>query len=227
MQDVLRQDVRTHLPRLREVDDEQQALYARFFDVEWQYVKPTPPAAGEAPAQKWWRKVPAIKAASGTLSERAAREVACMVTWCSAKVAVCRRVNDECIQGMVTPADFLEALPKHAKTLQIGDAMRRALEKSSGSAAKGSLHELAYVEGVFGVLTKDGVDRTDKLKLMEVLSHLEKAALIWDRKAEKDSKLKKDSEKAGNARRVISSVRSAMPGLGQTPLETAKLANNR
>ena len=35
------------------------------------------------------------------------------------------------------------------------------------------------------------------------------------------------AEKAANARRGIATVRTAQPGIGQTNLETAKLANNR
>ena len=61
MLDVVRDDVRKDLPILSMIDDEQQALFARFVDVEWHYVKP---AAGGAAGdeQRWWRTAAAIEA---------------------------------------------------------------------------------------------------------------------------------------------------------------------
>ena len=48
--DVVREDVRVELPILIKCDDEQQALYARFLDVEWHYVKPTAKEAADEAA---------------------------------------------------------------------------------------------------------------------------------------------------------------------------------
>ena len=73
--------------------------------VEWVYVKPSAPAPGETPNAKWWRKVPAIKAEGG-LTERWSKELAAMVTWCSTKLAVCRQVNDKCIQAHPHPLAY-------------------------------------------------------------------------------------------------------------------------
>ena len=72
---------------------------------------------------------------------------------------------------------------------------------------------------------------------MQVLSALERAALVWERheRAHHDDYHinlgfgggLSDLDKAANARRVVRTVRVCLPGLGQTQLETAKLANNR
>ena len=236
MMDVLREDVRNDLPKLKEIDDEQQALYARFLDVQWEYVKPKAPSAGSsAPPGQWWKKVAKMKGGVGaTLSDHWVKELSCIVSWAFESLSICRKVNDACIGRMETPEAFLEALPKHAKQLAMGDAMRKALEK--GEKAQSELYSL---DGVFAILQKDGIEPSDKLNLREVLSTLEKAALVWERKEKDDEEghhhhllpvghsHHHHAEKAANARQVIKAVRQAQPGLGQTQLETAKLANNR
>ena len=80
-------------------------------------------------------------------------------------------------------------------------------------------HEPGHVDRVLEILAKDGVACDDKMALLEALGAIEKAVLIWERKS--------DGQKAASARTMIAAVRSAMPDLGQTPLETAKLASNR
>lgn len=117
MMDTLREDVRTDLPHIRSADDQQQALFARFQDVEWTYVKPPAPAAGGAtdPSVKWWRKVPQLKDPGGALSERWENELAYVVAWCTAKLLLMRQINDRCLDRMGLPAGFIDSLPKHAK----------------------------------------------------------------------------------------------------------------
>ena len=161
MKDVLREDVRQQLPQLRACDDAQQALYARFIDVEWEYAKPKPPAggAGESATAKWWKKVAVMKGGDRTtLSEHWEKELSFVVAWAASQLAMCRQVNDACLERMETPEAFIEALPKHAKALPLGDALRRALEKAKKDAS-----ELGHAESVFGILAKDGIDADDKL----------------------------------------------------------------
>ena len=57
----------------------------------------------------------------------------------------------------------------------VAAAKRKALEK--GEKAQSELYSL---DGVFAILQKDGIEPSDKLNLMEVLSTLEKAALADD-----------------------------------------------
>lgn len=80
-------------------------------------------------------------------------------------------------------------------------------------------HEPGHVERCLEILAKDGVACGDKNALLEALGAIEKAVIIWERKS--------DGHKAASARTMIAAVRSALPDLGQTPLETAKLASNR
>jgi hypothetical protein len=232
MMDVVREDVRVHLPKLRACDEQQQALYGRFVDVEWEYAKPTPPAAsggeagvaagcaaGGAAELKWWKKVAAMRESGARLSAQWANELASMVAWAAANVEMCRRVNDESLAFMPVPESYIESLPKHAKSLPLGEHLRRVLERTSSPPS-----ELGYVEGVFALLAKDGVADDDKLALSQLLSALERAALVWERKAERRPG---GNAKAANARKVIAAVRARQPGLGQTSLERAKLADNR
>ena len=83
------------------------------------------------------RKVPALKEAGGSLSNKWAVELASIVAWCTSKLVVLRGVNDRCLERMEVPAEFTESLPKHAKALNIGDALRKALEKQCSSKVRG------------------------------------------------------------------------------------------
>ena len=167
--DVVREDVRVELPILIKCDDEQQALYARFLDVEWHYVKPTAKeAADEAAAPgggggggggQWWKKVAAMKAAHPQLSERWVSELRHVVLWASAALDACRTVNDACLARMATPEEVLEALPKHAKGLGLGDHIHKALERGLAHPKT----ELSTADAVYGVLSRDGVDRAGRV----------------------------------------------------------------
>lgn len=211
MLDVLREDVRRDLPALLGTDDAQQVLFSRFVHVEWMYVKPSKEAS-----LQWWRKVAVMKPEHTTLSPSWAAELRRMVCWAEHELVAIRSINDRCLERMENPADFLDALPKQAKALNLGEHTRRALEKDGSATGK---NEPGYVERVFDTLARDGVPSDDKMAVLEAVATLEKAALVWARKV--------DDQKAANARRMIAAVRAAMPGLGQTPLETNKLANNR
>ena len=132
-----------------------------------------------------------------------------MTCWC----------EHELLERKEAPLDFLEALPRHIKAVGLGESTRRALEK--GPVLKGG-QASSTIGDVFATLAKDGVKSDDKIAVLEVLAAVEKAALLWTR-AGKAS----DVHKAVRAREMIAAVRSSMPGLGQTPLETSKLASNR
>ena len=101
--------------------------------------------------------------------------------------------------------------------------MHKGLEK------KGEIDPLA-------LLAAEGLDldekkgKLDKLALMETLNALEKAALVWERKAAEEHKQKdidRHTEQAQRARSVIEAVKERLPGLGQTQLEQEKMSANR
>ena len=90
MLDVLREDVRTDLPRLSACDEEQQAIFARFIDTDWEYVKPggADAAGGGGGGGQWWKKVPRLRAGSSTLSEHWTTELVCMIGWAEEQLGV-------------------------------------------------------------------------------------------------------------------------------------------
>ena len=143
------------------------------------------------------------------------------------ELSAVRSLNDRCLERMATPADFVEALPRSVKALNLGEHMRRALERE-GAGPQGK-NDPEYGRSVFETLAKDGVAVEDRMAMLEAVGALEKAALVWVRLCEKKAggAACTENRQAANARAAIAAVRSAMPGLGQTPLETSKLAHNR
>ena len=111
MKDVVRDDVRHHLPTLCAIDDEQQALYARFLDVDWEYVKPPPAGgAGAAAGAKWWKKVARVIGGEGaSLSDHWRGELQLIVKWAAGGLRRCRRINDACLERMETPEACVSA----------------------------------------------------------------------------------------------------------------------
>ena len=197
MEDALREDIATHLPLLREADELQQAVFTRFADREWGYRKRA--AGGEggegADGGKWWKRVAALQDGRDDLSRRWRVELSCLVAWASRKIALCREVNDACLERMEVPPSFVEALPKHARALAIAEPIRRALTKG---------HRL---DGP-AILQQAGVGLGDKLVLLETINSLQKASLVWERKGHKD----KDAA-ASNARFLVSVIKAQVPEL--------------
>ena len=223
--DVVRDDIRTQLPRLRELDEQMQAVFLRFADVEWEYRKLTQDEQAKMAAQ-WWKKVPHLPGGK-KLSDDWTRQLGCIVMFASEQLRLCRAVNDACIARMVVPEAYLEKLPKNAGDV-LSKSLHRALNKDKIDP--------------YSVLSGEGFDLDggdfDKLSLMETLNGLERAALVWERKAAESDrekgkmgflggdKTKKDMA-AMKAHAVIEAVKEKLPGLGQTQLEQEKMTNNR
>lgn len=62
---------------------------------------------------------------------------------------------------------YLDALPKHVKALPLGEALRKSVERQL-KGGEGAASVLDTADGVFSVLAKDGIERGDKLSMMEV-----------------------------------------------------------
>ena len=194
-----------------------QALFTRFVDLPWEYRKLTAEEQTTTADGKWWKKVP--KMTKGSLPTKWARELACIAAFCGRELAQCRVVNDEAIGRMAVPDDYLASLPKNA-----GDVSGKgAMDGMSKALKKDKLDP-------FALLAAEGVDRSDKIALMEAMNNLEKMALIWEGKMEAKGKKggggKKDMGTI-NARKVVSAIKSAYPGMGQTALEQTKMQQNR
>jgi len=210
MRDTLRDDIRTKLPMLIEIDDRMQALFVRFVDATWIYRKPTAEEQAASGDAKWWRKVPAMP--EGTeLSQRWISELGCVVVWATGQLRTCRDINDASIERMTVPEAYITKLPKNARDV-ISDSMRRLLSKDKEFDA-------------MAVLRTEGVVVEDKLQLMEAINNLEKAAMVWERKAEKGHN-KKDIV-ATNCKKLIGAVKRECAELVQSELEQAKMQANR
>ena len=108
MHDVLREDIREYLPRLKQSDERGIALFPRFADVEWVYRKPAAPSGADP--GKWWRKVAAMPDGK-KLSSRWAAELSCMVAWAAEQLEMCREVNDASLKYETLYETFFVATP--------------------------------------------------------------------------------------------------------------------
>lgn len=177
MKDVLREDVRHHLPTLCAIDNEQQVLYARFIDVDWEYIKPLE-VRGMAGGGKWWKKVVRIIGGdSAALSEHWRNELSLIIQWASDGLGRCRRINDASLEMMETPEAYLDALPKHAKALPLGESLRKAVERQAKNE-DGVASTLDTADNVFDLLAKDGIEAANKLSMVEVRAPFSASPLI-------------------------------------------------
>ena len=211
MVDSVREDIRVSLPKLEEMDNRMQALFARFSDADWKYRKLTPDEQASAGASgKWWKKVPHLPDGK-ELPARWVSELTCLVVWAHQQLRVCRDVQDAAIERMPVPDSFTEKLPKNARDV-CKDSLRKAISKDQEP-------------NVAAVLKKEGLSLDDKLGVMELVNNLEKAALIWAHKAE-GGKSKKDTL-SEHALRFVRAVKHECTSLVQSELEQAKLQHNR
>ena len=99
----------------------------------------------------WDRKEQVKGGVGATLSDHWVKELSCIVSWAFESLSICRKVNDACIGRMETPEAVLEALPKHAKQLAMGDAMRKALEKGEKAQSELAEHKAKEEERAKGI----------------------------------------------------------------------------
>ena len=212
MVDSLRSDVRDDLPLLVEADGRMQALFARFSDADWGYRKLTEEEKAGASAAKWWKKVPHVPDGK-RLSTRWVSELSCTVVWADAQLRDVRKVNDAAIARMSVPESYLDKLPKNARGV-VRDSMRKTLAK------EGEVDALS-------ILAKEGIALEDKLAVMELVNNLEKAALVWELKAEEKGAKSKKDRLGANTRRFIASVKAASHSIAQHRTASHSIAQHR
>mmetsp|Transcript_29343 Transcript_29343/g.69042 ORF Transcript_29343/g.69042 Transcript_29343/m.69042 type:complete len:299 (+) Transcript_29343:281-1177(+) len=220
MVSIQREDIRTHLPFLRELDtlllDTLDAFDGQTFI---EYVKPQQDEAMER-GGKWWIEVPRL--VNGTLSESEAERLNQALKCCRYAADHVTMINEEMLDAMAAPSKFLETLPERTADI-VGRELEAFLCGSTGQGGPGQGQSV----DVDALLEHQSV--TTPEHALALLDKLQRLQLRLIHRLESNPSARSAPADAGRLAQlhdILPQIKQRFPGLRQTTVETARISEN-
>lgn len=221
---VLREDIKTHLPALQRCDRILRNTVRSFSGLAGhvEYVDRETdggPGGSGSGRERWWVKVPVVK--KGGMPAQLRQPMDEVEKEMRGVFKICHEINVEVVKSMPVPDSFVNQLPRHARSLISKD-----------------LKDGLTTWGMFKVsdFMKDrGMWNREAAK--DLTSSLEKVALIWEAKATGQSFISRTFDIRGDrfnqaltafrrCQNAIRDLRREWPTMTHTDLDMAKIQDN-
>lgn len=223
----VRADIAKHMPNLERCDKSVRKTMRSFACLkgEVDYVEPETGAGAGGSAKtrrhqrKWWVKVPVVK--QGGLAPAVRRVIQEAEQEMKGVFKVAHEINVEVVKSMPVPRSFVDALPKHARSL-ISRELKDGL----------TVWDMFKVSDFMkdrNLWTRD--------QAKDITSSLEKVALIWEEKTQNKSIISRTFDIRGErlhkaltafrrCQNAIRDLRRDWPTMTHTDLDMAKIEGN-